>query len=258
MKAKKRKNRKKKSGSNSLLLMRRLAAGLYRSRMVRTGIAILVVLLLLRGAYALIDRAFTVMEVEVIGNRYVSDSEVVRLMKVRKGTGLLSLDGEKALERLSLSPWLKEVRLRKELPHRLVVWVKEDEPVAILKRKGRLFLINSEGTPLESLKETVSFLPVISLRSNVKGTLKEAIRLARVIRERHFFENRDVRIIAASPEEITLMVDKLPIKIGKGRYEQKLSRLVALEERVLRREIPVQYIDLRFAKRVIVMPEKGK
>ncbi len=257
MKAKKRKNRKKKSG-RKLLLMRRLAAGLYRSRTVRTVTAILFVLLLLRGAYTLLDRAFTVREVEVIGNRYVSDREVVRLMGIRKGTGLLSLDGEKAIERLSLSPWLKEVRLRKELPHRVVVRVRENEPVAILERKGRLFLVNSEGTPLESLKETVSFLPVISLRSNVKGTLKEAIRLARVIRKRHFFENRDVRIVAGSPEEITLLVDKLPIKIGKGRYEQKLSRLVALEDRVLRREIPVQYIDLRFAKRVIVMPEKGK
>lgn len=107
MKAKKRKNRKKKSG-RKLLLMRRLAAGLYRSRTVRTVTVILVVLLLLRGAYTLLDRAFTVREVEVIGNRYVSDSEVVRLMGIRKGTGLLSLDGEKAIERLSLSPWLKD------------------------------------------------------------------------------------------------------------------------------------------------------
>ncbi len=256
--AKRVKNTRKKRTNRMLPLLKGIGGWLVRSRIVRGALIIVVSLTVLRGAYILLDRAFSLEEVVIKGNRYVTDGEVVRLMGIKRGAGLLSLDIGRVKGRLMLSPWIEEAAIRKELPHKLEVSLIENEPVAILKRKGRLHLINKEGTPLERLKETVSFLPVISLESNRKGTLKEAIRLARVIRAGRYFENKDIEIVARSPEEITLYLDSLPVKIGKGDYEKKLSRLVSLDERLLRSKIPVQYIDLRFAKRVVVRPKKGE
>jgi len=44
------------------------------------------------------------------------------------------------------------------------------------------------------------------------------------------------------------------IRMGQGDYERKLSRLLALEDEIKKRQIAVDYVDLRFANRVVVKP----
>jgi cell division septal protein FtsQ len=41
-------------------------------------------------------------------------------------------------ERLLLSPWIRETIIRKELPHTVVIKIREAEPLALLKRKKSL------------------------------------------------------------------------------------------------------------------------
>ena len=49
-------------------------------------------------------------------------------------------------------------------------------------------------------------------------------------------------------------IDGMEIKVGEGSYEQKLARLFELIDEIRSRPIEVDYIDLRFANRVIVKP----
>ena len=56
------------------------------------------------------------------------------------------------------------------------------------------------------------------------------------------------------PEDISMQVDGMLVKVGHGEYEEKLQRLLELEDEIMRRGIPVDYIDLRFANKVIVKP----
>ena len=51
-----------------------------------------------------------------------------------------------------------------------------------------------------------------------------------------------------------MQVDGMLVKVGHGEYEEKLQRLLELEDEIMRRGIPVDYIDLRFANKVIVKP----
>jgi cell division septal protein FtsQ len=46
------------------------------------------------------------------------------------------------------------------------------------------------------------------------------------------------------------------VKVGAGDYKEKLQRLLELEEDIQRRQITVDYIDVRFANRVVVKPIK--
>ena len=48
------------------------------------------------------------------------------------------------------------------------------------------------------------------------------------------------------------------MKIGAGGYEEKLDKLLYLEEDIKRLGIPVDYIDLRFAGKAIVKPATDK
>jgi cell division septal protein FtsQ len=53
---------------------------------------------------------------------------------------------------------------------------------------------------------------------------------------------------------MSVNVDGIVVKIGEGDYEDKLARLADIEEEIKSRNIAVDYIDLRFANRVLVSP----
>jgi cell division septal protein FtsQ len=102
------------------------------------------------------------------------------------------------------------------------------------------------------LEQTIPFLPVIEVKSNRKGTLKQALELASTLRTENFFYDKEIEIIANSSKDISLIIDGLIIKVGAGDYRKKLLRLAQLKDEIIRRGIPVEYIDLRFSKRLIV------
>jgi cell division protein FtsQ len=155
------------------------------------------------------------------------------------------------------SPWLRSVSVRKELPDVLHILVKEAEPFALLDMKGRLFIVDDRGKMLEELRDSqMPFLPIISSDPYAqKEAFSEAINLARAVKGTGLLSHKDhIEIIAQRPQEMAMNIDGIVVKVGTGEYEDKLVRLRELEEEIKKRQIPVDYIDLRFANRVIVKP----
>jgi cell division protein FtsQ len=226
-------------------------------------VLVLVVLLVSAGvAFSLVlvrasVRMFPVREILFSGNMHITEAELNTLAGVRPGEGLLTVSGRDVSSRLLQSPWIRTVSIRKDLPDRLMIRVSEATPFAILDRKGQAFLIDEKGRLLEKIHgDSVPFLPIISADpERMHESFIEAIRLAAVIKERKIATERNrVEIIAnvKAPEELSLVVDSVVIKIGRGDYEQKLERLFALEDEIRKRMVTVDYVDLRFANRVVV------
>lgn len=226
------------------------------------GVSLLLVLALAVGVYAAfikIKSAFPVRRVIFIGNRHLTADELRTLSGIRRNASLLTLSGGKVIEKLLGSPWIKSVSVRKEFPDTLSVIVSEVEPFALLDLKGRLFIINEKGDLLEELKgDTVPFLPIITGDpSREREGFSEALTLARAMNEKGLSSERDqIEIVLSKPEELTSVIDGMVIKIGAGEYKEKLERLLEIEEDIQRRKITVDYIDLRFANRVVVKPIK--
>jgi len=69
-------------------------------------------------------------------------------------------------------------------------------------------------------------------------------------------ERDQIEIVISKPQELTAIIDGVVLKIGSGEYRAKLERLLDLEEEIKRKNIPIDYIDLRFANRVVLKPIK--
>jgi cell division protein FtsQ len=69
-------------------------------------------------------------------------------------------------------------------------------------------------------------------------------------------ERDQIEIVLSKPEELSSIIDGMVVKVGAGEYKEKLERLLELEEDIQSRQITVDYIDLRFANRVVVKPIK--
>ncbi len=203
-------------------------------------------------AYGYVTDFLRIRKVVVKGNRYLSMKEVILLTELRGRESLLRVSSRDLRGRLLRSPWIKDVVIRKELPDTIVLKIMETAPRALLKKNGHMYIVDKSGRILEEMSNTVPFLPVIKMSGNRKDTLIEALKLAGVIRESEFLSNEEVVIDAEAPYRMTLRVGDLLIKVGKGDYRSKLSRLAHLEKEIISRGIPIKYIDLRFSRRVIV------
>ncbi|MFC1769847.1 cell division protein FtsQ/DivIB [Nitrospirota bacterium] len=211
------------------------------------------------GYFLINSGGFTLREVVINGNRNLTESQLMILMRIHGGENLVLLPIERIYERLHTSPWIREVSLRKELPARLIVRIRESEPEALLMTREGMVIVDGEGIELEKIKEEAEhFLPVIYYSGSPGSVeLKEALMLATVINDAGITKQAGrVEILGLDRgiKDMIVRIDGMQVKVGKGSYKQKLNRLYELISDIRGRDIDVDYIDLRFANRVVVKP----
>ncbi len=200
---------------------------------------------------------FRLKTVEISGNEHLTDDELKTMSGLRADESFLAISNRKIYEKLKQSPWIQAASVRKEYPSKLLITIRETEPFALLDMKGKMFIVDDRGRMLEELKDnSVPFLPVImSDPYNEKEAFREAVDLAMVIKKMGVLHKKQrIEIIAHQPNEVAANLDGVYVKIGSGEHEDKLTRFTEIEEEVRKRQIPVDFIDLRFAKKAIVKP----
>jgi cell division protein FtsQ len=212
------------------------------------------------SCYAFVNSGlFTLRKVLIYGNRHLGYVQVVELAGLRGGENLLTLDLEGVYENLHSSAWIRSVSMRKELPDTLVIRLEESRPVALLQSAEGLFVVDSEGLLLERVSEApVYFLPVI-VHQGADGSeeFSEAVKLASVIndiKEARAVELVEIAGLEDGSRNMVVRLDGVDIRVGEGSYREKLLRYFELSREIGRRNINVDYIDLRFANRVVVKP----
>jgi cell division protein FtsQ len=205
----------------------------------------------------LINSVLPVKHVVFVGNSHLTDDELLALAGIHVNESLIMISSKKVSQRLLKSPWVKSVNVRKEFPETLSLLIEEAVPLALLDMNGRLFLVDEKGKLLEELKDnSIPFLPVITGDPfKEKEGFSDAVNLVKLMESKGFLSEIDhIEIIVKKPYELTAIIDGTVVKMGAGSYEEKLERLIELEDEINSRGIPVDYIDLRFANKAIVKP----
>ena len=224
------------------------------------GFVVLPVALLVAAIFLVsnaVQSAFRVRSVVITGNEHLTDEELKSMAGLGRTENLFRVSSRRIYSKLAESPWIRSVAVRKEFPDRLLIHIAEAEPFALLDMKGKLFIVDDRGTMLEELKNiAVPFLPVISSNPyREKEAFLEAINLAKAIKNTGLLSLKEqIEIISHKPQEMSVNIDGVVVKIGAGEYEEKLARLAEIEQEIKGRNISVDYIDLRFANRVLVSP----
>jgi len=222
------------------------------------AIAIIVFVYLYRHP---VKPVFPVHQVAFMGNKHLADDELRALAGVRLNESMFALSGKEISRQVLKSPWVSSVSLRREFPDTVSITIKEVEPFALLEKDGHFFLIDERGKLLEEMKDNVvPFLPVITSDPfKEKEGYSEALNLVKFMNTKGFSSGRDrIEVIAHRPNELSVKMDATVVKVGAGKYEEKIERLVQLEKEIKEMGIAVDYIDLRFADKAIVKPVANK
>ncbi len=210
-------------------------------------------------SYIKIISAFPIKRTIFTGNKHLTIDELRALAGIHGKESLIALSGKSVSQRLLKSPWIRSASVSKVFPDTLSIVISEVVPFALLDVNGHIFLTDDKGNLLEELKDnTIPFLPIITGDPfKEKEGFSEALTLAKTMIDMGFSSERDqIEIVLSKPQELTSVIDGTVVKIGVGEYREKLERLLELQEEIQRRKIPVDYIDLRFANRVVVKPIK--
>ncbi len=204
------------------------------------------------------SQKFNIKEIVIAGNYHLDEADVVSSAGINMGAPLFKVEFNDLDQRLRENAWIKRVGLRKQYPGTLIINIEEAVPKALLSRKDRLYLIDSEGEILERIEgETTPFLPVIKgINPENKKGMTEALKLVEALTANNSLANRESIEIGLEAYGLTMNIDGEFIKVGYGNYSKKFARWIELEPEIRKKGVAIRYVDLRFKDSVIVKPLK--
>ena len=204
---------------------------------------------------------FAVREVVVRDHHRLPADEVRAAAGIAPGTSIWEVDAAAAEARLAGHRWIRAARVRRELPHRVVIEVREERPLAIVALedgKGEYY-VSSHGhlfAPVEA-SDARDFPYLTGLaRADLKDgerfgprALHRALALVRQsggvgVSEVHVDRVRGLTLLPVRPS--------VPIELGWSGFAAKLARLPRVLTLWAGREGEIVAVNLRFDDEVIV------
>lgn len=213
----------------------------------------------------LLFKTITVKHIVIIGNKHLNEKEIRSIIGIKEGSSIIYPSSKNLYERLKKTPWIKDAIIRKDLNGTITIYIKESSPVAVAMFGEKAYLIDYEAQILEDFTEDIQasfrlkplLLPVIKDIDPFKNreTLEEAVNLLNFINSKGFIKPEDEIVVTGNnPDNLTLYINDFPIIVGKGDFETKFAKYLVVTSEIQKRQLKVQYIDLRFPDRVIVKP----
>ena len=197
------------------------------------SVAVLCFLFIYAYSYVLSMPYFEIKEISVHGLKELTEQDVLTQAAVTPRQNLLSVNVDALANKISTNPWVKNIHVGRELPNRLILDVKERNPVAIVKQSHDLYLMDNEGIIFKKLdKNDEVDLPVLT-GIDVKEKEKSKFLLSTLnLLQTMSASNRYSYLGAISEVNIndivgiSLLTDTgLYLKLGTDNYEKKLQKL---------------------------------
>lgn len=210
---------------------------------------------------------FGLADVVVLRRGHVTEAEIRRQAGLRPGMPIWDVDAPAIEARLQALPWIRTASVRRELPNRVVIRVREYRPLAIVRiahaerplyyvaADGHIFapvdptdgrdlpyvsgldkadLDGPEARGPEAIREALAVLAAATTHASAIGDVSEV----------HVGDRRGVTIMPSRPA--------VPIHLGHGEFESKLARAAEVLPRWAGRERELRSVSCEFEDQVIV------
>ncbi len=264
----------KSSFKNSLetrrIRLRRHSGDIYRdvrAGVLLTGIVGVATLLVVAGYFVLTSAPWFRMDKTIInGCGKVSNQEILALTNVKPGQALFYLNTDKMIRQIKTNPWIENVLIRRDLPGKLIIDVKERHAVALMRKDQTLYFVDTHATPFKKIGEKESAdLPILTGFS--ENGIDKTEMIKKSLELLTFFSGYDGFPRAENISEVQaddtagflILADNgISILMGFGRYTEKLGRLKAVMADLARREMTGRlFIDLSDPSKITVQRKEA-
>ena len=127
--------------------------------------------------FAMVSPIFNIQEIQVFDNNQVSSDTVISLSGLEKGQNLFKFIKYRAIEKIQSNPYVEEVNIKRKLPNKVQISIKERERNFNVEFLNEYFYMNNQGYILEISEEKLENLPVIQGISTKDEQIVEGNRL---------------------------------------------------------------------------------
>jgi cell division protein FtsQ len=205
------------------------------------------------------------------GNERLSKGEVLALLDGLRGRNIVSVDLAQWQSRLLASPWVEQAHLRRVLPSRVDVELRERHPIGIARLAEALYLVDAAGVVIDEygpnyadldlpLIDGLAAKPEHDASAVDEPRARLAARVIDALQRRPDLAKRVSLIDVSDAHDAMVMLeqDTAMLRLGEDdfvdRIQQYLDVATALRERVEQ----IDYVDLRFDERLYVRPVKAR
>jgi hypothetical protein len=158
--------------------------------------------------------------------------------------------------------WVEEALVRRELPNRLRILVREKERCGLVVRRQGLTVVDRRGELLGLYRPEQGMLDVPILTGLEKGSREEicrALAVADEIRQEnlYFWSHLD-RLDFSNPQNTVAWLAPFPspIHLGERVIQDNLDRFLSLAEHLEKTYPAIQHVELGFAGQISVLPRR--
>ncbi len=201
---------------------------------------------------------FQLAQVEVHGLDHVERGPLLEKAGLLVGLNIFDVDLDRAKAAIEAEPWVASATLERRLPDRVIVHVTEHEPVAVVVDE-RYHLIDAHGRAFKVLDghDLVGELMALPLITGLeaarldeptgKALFHQALDVAHMYAEMGLTKWEPLSEIHIDPVlGLTLVTADtgIEIRLGNGRYRERLERLKVVQRSIAQRAMEVDYILL--------------
>jgi cell division septal protein FtsQ len=200
---------------------------------------------------------FRLAEIAIVSPRVrLTEVDLVRQTGVQKGQNLLTLSRRKIHANLLQSPWVEEATVSLSLPGRLILSVKEQKPVALLKTDA-LYLVNGKGVAFKRVGagDPKNFPLMTGLKSGDRSEIQPLLKLITDFQGHEVLQKVGLSEVHWDPKEGVSLFTLRPVvraALGKDEWSRRMERFSRLVPELKGKRGEVLTVDLTYEKRIFV------
>ncbi|MHB8482436.1 MAG: cell division protein FtsQ/DivIB [Nitrospiria bacterium] len=212
---------------------------------------------------------FKVEEIRVTGLNYLREDRIMTHLQGIRHQSLFQINLNEVQKELESDPWVRSVRLKKHFPDIIEVLVAEKQPVCYLREGGHFYLSDEEGRYIDKVGIPFKNIPElkgvqvegwIRRKDKEAGLVMRALEFLQMAAKPHFLLAREElsAVEMKSGEDLAATIGGTTFLFRYPFAPGQWFRFLSVKNDILARNIMIENIDLRFAGKVIVRPQKEK
>ena len=207
--------------------------------------------------------SWDVQTIDVQGNAWSKAPDLITHAQLMRGVNIFDVDLAHAAGQLESHPWVKTATVERELPDTLHIRITEHEPVALIVDDQGMALVDASGDPFKSLDASDPTDALVGRFHIISGTdrtrldaghpdheaerahLTEAFSALRTYYSLSLQDEAQLSEIHVDPVvglSFVLEQGGVEVRLGWGRYTERLTRFSKVYESLVEKDIQVDYI----------------
>jgi len=136
---------------------------IYKVTLLMACVIIVSALLIFTYNFIVVSPYFQLRETVVKGAERISREEILSLAEIKPAQNILTVNLKAMARRIQNNVWVKDVSIKRDLPSKLIIEVRERQPIALIKKDEAFYYIERDGVIFTKLgKDQRTDLPILT------------------------------------------------------------------------------------------------